>query len=199
MLAEVTSLLLDQLNQYMHQEDGDPPGTSDPAVGGNIAQIDQQEIGNALENQLVLTLINVEEEAALKNRPAAVREPDDQLLYRNPPLALNLYLLFSANYRNYQTALQRLAQVLTFFQGKQRFTTANSPGAGQGLEPHVELSLTMDLLSLSFEESNHLWGSLGGRQLPFAIYRGRLVMLRDRRALGGGGEVREIEVVGRGS
>ncbi len=88
--------------------------------------------------------------------------------------------------------------MLTFFQGKTRFTISNSPGAGQGLEPHTELSLTMELLSLSFEEVNHLWGSLGGKQLPFAAYRGRLVTLRDRRMLGAGGEITDIEVVGRG-
>ena len=57
----------------------------------------------------------------------------------------------------------------------------------------------MDLLSLGFEEINHLWGSLGGKQLPSAVYRGRLVTLRDRRTLGTGGDVREIQVVGRGT
>jgi hypothetical protein len=197
MLAEITSLLLDELNGYIHQQDGNPPGTADPAVSGNIAQIDHLEIGPELENQLVLTVVNVEEEGTLRNRPAAVREADEELLYRQPPLHLNLYLLFSANYRNYQTALQRLAQVLTFFQGKRQFTAANSPGSGQGVEATTELSVTLDLLSLDFEEINHLWGSLGGKQLPSAVYRGRLIILRDRQALGAGGEVREIEVVGR--
>lgn len=199
MLAEVTSLLLDELNAYMHHQDGNPPGTADPAVSGNIALIDNTDSGPDLENQLVLTMVNVEEEGTLKNRPAAVRDAEDELLYRQPPLHLNLYLLFSANYRNYQTALRRLAQVLTFFQGKRRFTPANSPGSGQGVEPFSELTLTMELLSLGFEEINHLWGSLGGKQLPSAVYRGRLVSLRDRQAMGAGGEVREIEVIGRGA
>lgn len=199
MLAEATSLLLDQLNQYLHQQDGNPPDSPDPAIWGNVAQLDNPEVSNELDNHLVLTLTNIEEEATLKTGPTAVHEPDGELLYRNPPLHLNLYLLFSANYGNYETALQRLAQLLTFFQGKQVFTTANSPGAGRDVEPHDELSLSMNLLSLSFEEINHLWGSFGGRQLPFAVYRGRLVTLRDTRALGGGGEVLEVNVVGRGT
>ena len=39
----------------------------------------------------------------------------------------------------------------------------------------------MDLLSLSFEEVNHLWGFLGTRQSPSAIFRGRLVVVSDQR------------------
>jgi hypothetical protein len=56
----------------------------------------------------------------------------------------------------------------------------------------------MDLFSLSLEEMNHLWGSLGGKQLPYAMYRGRLVTVQDRRLLAGGGLIKEIEVLGVG-
>jgi hypothetical protein len=87
---------------------------------------------------------------------------------------------------------------MTFFQGKQKFTNSNSPVVGQDDAPIVDLSLTMDLLSLSFEEVNHLWGSLGGKQMPFVAYRGRLITLHDRRLLEGGAPVQEIDIIGRG-
>ena len=199
MIVNAASILLSQLNQYIRQQDDSPMGTEDAAVWGNIAQLDNPEIGADLENQLVLSLVNVEEEGALKNRRAAVREPSGEVLYFSPPIHLNLYLLFTANYRNYETALRRLTQVMTFFQGKRKFTLANSPGANADLTPTAEISLTLDLLSLSFEQVNHLWGSLGGKQLPFAAYRGRLVELHDHRILEAGGEIREIEVTGRGA
>lgn len=198
MLLEAVSLLLAQLNQYVHQAEGNPPDTAGPAILGNISQVEHPDLATSLENQLVLTLMSVEEEKTLKNGSAAAREETGAVVYRNRPLHLNLSLLFTANYRNYETALRRLAQVLTFFQGKQKFTVSNSPGAVQGLPPMTELSLTLDLLSPSLEEINHLWGSLGGKALPFAIYRGRLVTLQDRRVLAGGGAIQEIEVVGTG-
>jgi len=195
MLVSALSLLLGQLNQYIHQADGNALGTVAPTVWGNIAQIDHPEIGTDLENKLVLTVVNVEEEKTLKNGTNVTRNPSGAIEYKNPPLHLNVVVLFAANYRNYETALKRLTQVLSFFQGKQRFTLQNSPGAA--VDPMTELSLTMDLLSLSFEEVNHLWGSLGGKQLPFAAYRARLVVIDDRRVLDGGGLVREVTVVGR--
>jgi hypothetical protein len=197
MVVEAIALLLRQLNQYIHQSDSNPAGTANPAVWGNIAQLDNPEVVTELENHLVLTLVNFEEEKTLKNGSTFTRVLCGGVHYHNSPLYLNLFLLFSANYRNYETALKRLAQVITFFQGQQTFTLHNSPGAGQNVTPIAELSLTMDLLSLSFEEVNYLWGSLGGKQLPFVIYRGRLVTIQDRRVLAGGGRIEEIEVNGR--
>ena len=195
MLIDVTSLLLAQLNQYLHQDDGNRLGTSNPAVMGNIAQLDNLENATDLENHLVLSLVNVEEETTLKNGRTFTSEPSGTVNYQNAPLNLNLFLLWTSNYRNYETALKRLSQVMTFFQGKKKFTPANSPGSN--ITPFVDFSLTMELLSLSFEEVNHLWGFLGGKQLPFVIYRTRLITLRDRRLLDGGGLIRDVEIAGR--
>lgn len=198
MLLEAVSLLLAQLNQFIHQAEGSPSDTVGPAILGNISQAEHPDLASSLENQLVLTLLSIEEEKTLKNGSAATQDETGAVVYRNRPLHLNLSLLFTANYRNYETALRRLAAVLTFFQGKQSFTAGNSPGASQGLPPMTELSLTLDLLSPSLEEINHLWGTLGGRALPFALYRGRLVALQDRRVLAGGGVIQEVEVAGAG-
>jgi hypothetical protein len=197
MLVSALSLFLSQLNQYIHQADGSPAGTPSVAVWGNIAQLDNTETATALDNHLVLTLVNVEEEKTLKNSSTVSRDANGNVGYHNPPLHLNLFLLFTSNYRNYETALKRLSQTMAFFQGKQTFTLGNSPGTGQNATPFADLSLTMDLLSLSFEEVNHLWGSLGGKQMPFVAYRGRLITLRDRRLLDGGAPVREIDIIGR--
>ena len=164
---------------------------------GNISQTEHVDISNDLENQLVLSLLNVEEEQTMKNEPTFTRRSTTVVDYHNVPLNLNLYLLFSANYRNYDTALRRVQQVLTFFQGKNRFTPANSPGAVPALDPTTDLTIRMDLMSLSFEEINHIWGALGGKQLPSVGYRARLITLRDSKILDGGGLVREIDVVGR--
>lgn len=196
MVVDIVSLLLAQLNQYLHQDDNNPPGTLNPAVMGNIAQLDNPDVATMLDNHLVLSLVNLEEEPTLKNGRTFTSEPTGIVSYHNTPLNLNLFLLWTANYpRHYETALKRLSQVMTFFQGKKKFTPSNSPGSN--IASFLDFSLTMELLSLSFEEVNHLWGSLGGKQLPFAVYRGRLITLQDRRLLDGGGVIREIEVAGR--
>ncbi len=196
MVVDALSLLLAQLNQYLHQVNNEPVGTADAAILGNIAQYGDSGGmgGDDLKNYIVLTLVNLEEEGTMKNGATFTRGLEGAVNYQNPPLHLNLFLLFTATYSNYVTSLKRLTQVLEFFQGKQKFTLRNSPGASKNLPPIAELSLTMDLLSLTFEQLNHLWGSLGGKQWPFVIYQGRLVTIGDGRILEGGGVIREIDV-----
>jgi hypothetical protein len=197
MIVEAMSLLLKQLNDYIAQVDASAGGPVQ-AVWGNIAQLDRTEVATELDNHLVLTLVNLEEERALKNGRVASSLAGGDVGYMNRPFHLNLFLLFTANYRLYGTALRRLAQVLMFFQGKRQFTFANSPGSNPPQGGIVEFSLAMDLLSLSFEEVNHLWGFLGARQGPSAIFKGRLVVVSDQRLLETAARIQELDVVGRG-
>ena len=53
----------------------------------------------------------------------------------------------------------------------------------------TELRFTMELYTLTFEQINHLWGSLGGRQIPFVMYKLRLVSLSERAV------VREVPLI----
>lgn len=195
MMVEAMTLLLQQLNEYIARIDGSA-GAPNQAVWGNIAQLDRQEIATELDNHVVLSLVNLEEERALKNGRVYTDLPTGGVAVKNRPVHLNLFLLFTANYRNYATALRRLAQVITFFQGKQKFTFANSPNVTPPTRI-AELSLAMDLLSLTFEQVNHLWGFLGTKEVPFAMYRGRLVVLSDDRVLEGGGRIQDIDVSSR--
>jgi hypothetical protein len=197
MMVEAMGLLLRQLNDYIAQIDGSASAPNQ-AVWGNVAQLDRQEIATELENHLVLSLVNVEEERALKNGKVSTAGGGTDVNYQNRPIHLNLFLLFTANYRNYGTGLRRLTQVLTFFQGKQKFTLGNSPMPNPPQGGIVELSLAMDLLSLSFEQVNHLWGFLGTKQIPFAIYRGRLVAISDQRVLDAGSIIQDIDINARG-
>lgn len=197
MMVEALTLLLKQLNDHIAQVDGSGAGASTQVSWGNVAQLDKPEISTELENHMVLSLVNIEEERALRNGKVFASTGPTEGVYRNRPVHLNLFLLFSANYRNYGTALKRLAQVLAFFQGKQKFTLANSPGALPPQAGLTEFSLAMDLLSPTFEEVNHLWGFLGARQMPFALYRARLVAVSDDRVLAGGARMRDYETTSR--
>jgi hypothetical protein len=197
MIVDAMTLLLRQLNEYIGQADG-TAGAPAQAVLGNIAQLDRTEVATDLDNHLVLTLVNIEEERALKNGRVASALAGGDLGYMNRPFYLNLFLLFTANYRIYATALRRLAQVLTFFQGKQQFTFGNSPSPNPPQSGIVDFSLSVDLLSLSFEEVNHLWGFLGARQGPSAVFKGRLVVVSDQRLLETAARIQDLDVVGRG-
>ncbi len=80
MIYNALSLLLAQLNQYLRQQDGESLGTADAVVMGNIAQLDVSEIATELDNRVVLSLVNLEEEATLKNtRTSALQAGVSQL------------------------------------------------------------------------------------------------------------------------
>jgi hypothetical protein len=53
------------------------------------------------------------------------------------------------------------------------------------------------MFTLSFEQINHLWGSLGGRQMPFVMYKLRLVSVTEHALLREVPLIEEIETTAR--
>jgi len=141
--------------------------------------------GTGLADNIIISLVNIEEESSLKNQPALKRPFANRAIYRNPPVYLNLYVLFTCNYSgdSYRLALRRLSYVVQFLQSKNSFSMASSVSAGSAdlTDPDIiDLKFTMELYTLTFEQINYLWGSLGGRQIPFAMYKLRLVAITER-------------------
>jgi hypothetical protein len=154
--------------------------------------------GTGLNDSIIISLVNIEEESALKNQPALKRPFTGTAVYRNPPLYLNLYVLFTCNYSgdNYRLALQRLSLIIQFLQTKNSFSAGSvtSPGTFDFTNPDiVDLRFTMELYTLTFEQINHLWGSLGGRQAPFVMYKLRLVAITERALLREAPLIEEID------
>lgn len=169
---------------------------------GNIAQLDIPDQGpaNNLRNKIVISLVNIREEKALKNGPFSRR--NDATLrteYFNPPVFLNLYLLISASQSSYNNALIYLSRIVAFFQAKNVFTHENTVPINAGADvPASELmdefKLILELYSPSFEEQNHIWGTLGGKQLPAVMYIARLVEVKRNVEAPTGGIVEEIKL-----
>lgn len=179
MISKALTILVRELNSYIDSVDTDSASRPDVVELGNIAMAENSGANNngTLE-KVVLSLVNIEEEKRLKNSPNYIKN-GSQTEYINPPINLNLYLLFSSSFDNYTTALRRLSQVIEFFQGKYVFTAANSPNAGFASDPQVsDMKLILDIHTLNFEQINDLWGSLGSKQVPFVMYRTRLVIVR---------------------
>lgn len=169
---------------------------------GNISQSDIPEQGEAgnLKNKIIISLVNVREEKTLKNAPFARR--NDLTLkteYFNPPVFFNLYLLISACQNNYNNALIYLSRIAAFFQSKNVFTHQNTLSVTDAAlvpetEKMEEFKLIMDLYSPSFEELNHIWGILGGKQLPALLYVARLVEVKAAKVDAIGGLIREVSM-----
>jgi hypothetical protein len=149
---------------------------------------------------LALSVVNASEEKALKNVPAATRDMATlRVTYEQPPVHLNFLILVVATHGNYANALTVLSRAIRFFQSRPSFDqdsvlpsslTRNAPA--NALDRLESFRLIFDLHSASMEEVNHLWGTLGGKQYPFVLYRLRLLELRFRATLGQGGLITEV-------
>ena len=163
--------------------------TNPIVVIDNIAMSEQLGGSNPqLNGHVVLSLVNLQEESTLKNLPY-YRVENDRTVYKNPPVSLNLFILFSVLYSQYDTAIRLLSRVIECFQSQTDLSFSTTPVAGNLSH---EVQIVPDLYSLSFEQLNHLWGALGGKQVPFVLYRARLVMIEAQKRQGEGPMITEV-------
>lgn len=203
MILQVLKILSSELETFLDTFSGEAPDTNRVVVG-NIAFHDEDKyqpnsVDTSTDDKIVLTLVKVEEEPSLRNTPHYTRNiPDSTFEYHNPKVVVNLYVLFTCNSILYENAITYLSRVIRFFQSKNVFTQENTAPITTGinaLDRFDNFKIMMDLHSPSVEESNHLWGMLGGKQLPSVMYKLRVLDLEFRSV----GEVRprveEIHIV----
>lgn len=189
MIDKALSLLSEELQNYLMNS----PEAADVSID-NIGMLETSN-SDGLNRHIVITLVNVEEESALKNISPLKKGTSGTATYENPPVFLNLYVLITCNYSgtDYILALMRLSAVIRFFQSRNSFSTRNTTSVTAPLADTVDLKFTMELYTLTFEQINHLWGSLGGRQVPFVMYKLRVVAITDRAVVRTVPIVEEIE------
>lgn len=129
---------------------------------------------------IVVSLINVQEETALRNT-SHVRRTGPKTEYLEPPVFINLYLLFAFDFAKYDTSLTHLAKTVELFQ-RRRWFSADSDGLAVPFPAELE-KLTFEMVNAGFEELNNLWSVLGGTYLPSVIYKVRLVRVQGADAI----------------
>jgi|AntRauTorckE6833_2_1112554.scaffolds.fasta_scaffold28199_2 hypothetical protein len=190
MIFKALSLISSQLNEYIEPLAGDAE-----VIIGNIA-LHELPDQNELKDKVVVSVINIEEEATLKNY---TRESKigSSVRYFHHPVHMNLYLLFTANYpQSYDTALIRLSSIIRFFQHRHSFDIQSAqplPDTVDITDPDdMDMLLKIELCTLTFEQINYLWGTLGGKQMPFVLYKARLVTIQENKIFKEGGIIEEI-------
>lgn len=183
MLSHALTIVTNELNKHLKDAYGD---TTDLSALGNIAEGFGEGASNLERGVTYLSVVNIKEEKALKNVPTYVR--NDVTLtasYENPPAFLNFLILVVVTHKKYLDALLGLSRAIRFFQSRNVFTQDNvAPGSitqGQPvnlLDQLESFKLIFDLYSPTMEEVNHLWGTLGGKQYPFVLYKLRMLELK---------------------
>jgi hypothetical protein len=188
MINESLQFIADELNKYLVLKMG--PATEPPRlVLGNVSRLFDGEVAAAgLNNKVILSLVNVEEDRVAKQQENFVRT-DVSTRYKNPQLYLNLYILFSANRSGYTDSLTHLSYILQFFQFQHVFTQITHPDMDVRIQ-----KLCVDLCTLNFEQVNHLWSTLGGKYMPSVLYKVRQITIDEDLTVSESGFIKEVQI-----
>lgn len=177
MIYEAFAIIRSQLEDFIRSNS--VIATTDPEVVlGNISLADTAD-ATSITNKVVISLVSLHEEQALKNGPTRFIE-GDRIKKENRPVHSNANILITAHYpANYANALKRLGSVVSFFQGKNTFTLNNSPTAElEGVSDLQDFKMTLELVTPGFEELNHIWGMMGGKSHPSVLYKARILVIK---------------------
>lgn len=183
MIDAVLRFLAEQTNAFLLRRTGSELGAV--VVGPIVDAAGALQHGS---NELRLTLFAADEERNTREQLPQRSLVAGREVLLPPPLKLNLTLLVSANFQQYEQGLRHLSQVLKFLAARPLFTAAESPGLPDGLE-----RLAMDLIGHAPEQLNQIWACIGARHMPHLIYRARAVLLQDTEPVGSGAPIIEIQ------
>lgn len=174
MIAEALNVIVELINEYIS-----PSSTDDPLLLTNISKYnDGNEFSAALNDKLILSIVNIEEDRVAKSPENYIKE-NSLIRYKNPAVPINLTVLFAATHTDYEQALLLIEKVIRFFQIKYVFTPANTPELqtiNEVNDIYIE-KIIFDWVNLNLEQVNQLWTSLGGHYMPSVVYKLRMLVI----------------------
>jgi hypothetical protein len=174
MIHPILKFLAEQINAYIQDQNRSDTDITDPVVIlQNISRLDDDSLKTT--NKILISLVNISEETSMKNNPDYISVKNNLTTFKNAPVNLNLYVMFTSFMTNYENALIYLSLVLTFFQGKFYFNFKNSTTTVEGLPD--DFHIILDMFNLGFEQLNYVWSTFGGKQHPFVCYKVRLLKM----------------------
>lgn len=113
------------------------------------------------KNQLVITLVNIEEELSMRNF-AQINNLAAPLLH------INLYVLISAHFNpaNYAESLDSISKVISFFNQKPVFTPQNS-----NMPEKIIEKFTVEFCNFDVNKTALLWQTISANYIPSVLYK----------------------------
>jgi Pvc16 N-terminal domain len=177
MISKAMTFIKNEVNQYLVLRTGSPPGV-EKVVLSNIVDVNENE--NLPENMMICSMIFIEEEKIHKAQDQYVRSSSGSISMVNPPIKLNLFVIFAAHFTNanYTEALKQLSYTISFFQGRSVFDSKDYPL----LDTEIE-RLVVELYTMPMDQQSQLWQSFGGKFLPSVMYKIRMLTIDERAVL----------------
>lgn len=124
-----------------------------------------------IKDKVVMTLYNITRENVV-SAYTPTRDQIDSPAVVNPPIYIDLHLVFMANFttNNYSSGLSAIDTIISFFQQHPIFDKSNAPGLGLGID-----KITLEMLSPDLVEVTDVMSMLGTKYLPSVFYKMRML------------------------
>lgn len=167
MIDQALNCIVEELNRYLKRR---LQSTKNLVLMGPLLDTEGKiPIGN--QNKLVVSLIKLEPDTT---HNTDFRRTGGSQIIAKSPYYFQLDVLISSLFSDYKEGLRCLSESSSFLQYKPVFTAENTPS----LEPEIE-KLSLEPLSLSYQDMHNLWGALGVKHLPAVVFKIRGISLPD--------------------
>lgn len=161
-------LVRQKLNEFFRNTD---TKEEDWVILSNIVDHEGQ-LYEPAKDKVVMFLANIQYETVIStfNRTTPIK--GDQYAVVAPPLYIDLFVLFMANFynKNYADGLGMISRTISFFQQNPWFTHDNLPGLDSVID-----KLSFEMTNLEVTDLNYLMGLMGAKYLPTAFYKVRMI------------------------
>jgi len=202
MIRTALEFIKKELDAYIVEREQDPANYSP----GNVVDLKPIVLPNGNLNitdttHITMMLVGLEEERREGKRPYYIPTEDKKYLRLNPPVEIDLLIMFAAHNNHYETALRDLSDVISFFQAnavfdEQRYPALNASVAEPDKKPWQLIEkLFFHLCNFSFEQQNNLWAMLGGKYIPSAVYKMHMLTVFETRSKEKAAAINEINFI----
>ncbi len=186
MIRTALTFIKNELDAYFVARENDPalyaPGSNVEmqALAAPAGAIDLNDNLHAY-----MMLVGIEEGRREGKRPLYIAADNNDFYKLNPPVELELSLLFVAHRSSYPMALRDLTHIVSFFQAnpvfdRQRYPAMNATVTDPDITPWQLVDrLSFRMMNLGFEQQNNLWAMIGTKYLPNVLYKVNVLTVFD--------------------
>ncbi len=187
MIRTALEFLKEELDAYLVERD------PDNYIVGNVSEVVSLVQSNGSQgfndtNHLAIVLVGLEEDQSEGKYARHKTVESNKIITLQPPIELNLYLLFVAHKIDYPSALRDVSNVICFFQENPVFDQAHYPNLNEKVADPTSKPwqlierLSLRIHNLTFEQQNNLWAALGTKQMPNVVYKVRMLTVFSTRS-----------------
>lgn len=177
--------VLHEVNSYLNVRA--PAQDEERVVAGSLFDLTGQP-NSGTSDRIAMQIVNIEENSVYRSMETYRARPDGMNERVRPSVRINVYVLFVANLGDYPEALKAISLVIAFFQNRHTFDIS---GNGDGSSKVI-----FELYSMTFEQQNHLWASLGAKYMPSVMYKAAILDISDTQVKAEVPAVEEISTEG---